>query len=565
MKTNMLILVLMVLAGCGNPSPIATRHAMSLPAELVAIDSLMQIRPDSALTMLLNSPVDDHYYQLLLSEALYKNYEPQHNRPELLQAMAYFDSIDNAFLAARCHYMNGVGYYEMDSVVPACAEYLKALETMENSWGVAEKLPNASLPTNHIVKFIALTYTRLCLLFSNLYMQEQSIYFGKQSLNYYYKCNTSPRQLAWMLDEIGSQYEMKEVLDSASYYYRKGLAILSDTNNLTYRDLKTHLSYYSYKLEDNPSQNRKNLYALLHQAESDKEALSRCLILGELFFHESNYDSASLYLNRVYENTESVVSKKQAAEWMVETCKYQGKKYEQYANYLVQFANQEEKNSIIKSQLTELCNDFEKRRHDSIQKLNARKAQIRVGKVILGIVFAFLVGFIVYHFVNKRKQRILRNQKETIEKQLETERQAHRIQQTALGNKLKQKNKLLKELKTAQKPTEPIELMQEEVQGDYFDEAICQYILNVCNDHQKPIKSTIPISAYADIALNHEQEAQLKDAATRHFGQLFEYLKANYPKLSRKDFFYCYLCLLGLDNSQIAVMTQHSYRTIWER
>ena len=107
--------------------------------------------------------------------------------------------------------------------------------------------------------------------------------------------------------------------------------------------------------------------------------------------------------------------------------------------------------------------------------------------------------------------------------------------------------------------------MQEEVQGDYFDEAICQYILNVCNDHQKPIKSTIPISAYADIALNHEQEAQLKDAATRHFGQLFEYLKANYPKLSRKDFFYCYLCLLGLDNSQIAVMTQHSYRTIWER
>ena len=28
---------------------------------------------------------------------------------------------------------------------------------------------------------------------------------------------------------------------------------------------------------------------------------------------------------------------------------------------------------------------------------------------------------------------------------------------------------------------------------------------------------------------------------------------------------YCYLCLLGLDNMQIAVMLQHSLSTIWDR
>ena len=51
----------------------------------------------------------------------------------------------------------------------------------------------------------------------------------------------------------------------------------------------------------------------------------------------------------------------------------------------------------------------------------------------------------------------------------------------------------------------------------------------------------------------------------RHYGPLFEKLKLQYPELKEKDFLYCYLCLLGLDNMQIAVLSQLSYRTIWER
>ena len=101
---------------------------------LSSLDTLMQSRPDSALAVLVEgyetfgtSVADRHYYHLLLSEALYKNDQPQTDREALLDAMAYYDSLcegkatrRNAsipYLAARCHYMNGVGYYEMDSVV----------------------------------------------------------------------------------------------------------------------------------------------------------------------------------------------------------------------------------------------------------------------------------------------------------------------------------------------------------------------------------------------------------------------------------------------------------------
>ena len=155
-----LLLVLVMMAACH-------RHATEtiyIPSQrLVAIDTLMQSRPDSALTLLMDTTLQGPYYQLLLSEALYKNDYAQANRAELLDAMAYFDSIGDPFLSARCHYMNGVGYYEQDSVVSACAEYLKALEIMEEKFGEEELV-------GYKAKFMALTNTHLCSLFSNQYM-----------------------------------------------------------------------------------------------------------------------------------------------------------------------------------------------------------------------------------------------------------------------------------------------------------------------------------------------------------------------------------------------------------
>ena len=169
-----LLLIIITMVSCLRH---ATETAYAPSPRLVAIDTLMHTRPDSALTLLLDSTVDDPYYQLLLSEALYKNDYAQTNRNELLDAMGYFDSINDPFLSARCHYMNGVGYYEMDSVVLACQEYMKALEIME------ERFPEKEL-IGYKAKFMALTYSHLCALFSEQYLPEQTIYFGKKALSF---------------------------------------------------------------------------------------------------------------------------------------------------------------------------------------------------------------------------------------------------------------------------------------------------------------------------------------------------------------------------------------------
>ena len=157
-------------------------------------------------------------------------------------------------------------------------------------------------------------------------------------------------------------------------------------------------------------------------------------------------------------------------------------------------------------------------------------------------------------------------EKQKTEELLETESYSHKIKQAALSSRLKKSNEALRELKGQMKQQKkPITKNAESQVAEFADEPICQHILAVCNDKSNPIKSTVPVSSYADIALTDAQNAQLKDAAMRHYGPLFGKLKHQHPELKEKDFLYCYLCLLGLDNSQIAVLTQLSYRTIWER
>ena len=141
----------------GTPNPPAYGHPLkrgtTAHEALVGIDSLMWRQADSALKVMLEFAGSDeadsmdvfegHYCQVLVAELLFKNYYAQSNRTEVLKAVGYFDSIvgmdgadargaspqrgasvqkRDAFLAARAHYINGVGFYERDSLIEACGE-----------------------------------------------------------------------------------------------------------------------------------------------------------------------------------------------------------------------------------------------------------------------------------------------------------------------------------------------------------------------------------------------------------------------------------------------------------
>ena len=585
-------LFLLALVAC-RPSTKVVEPTETPSPELLTVDSLMWQQPDSALACLVScfdacttTEYNRHYANLLLSELLYKNDYAQTNRPELQQAVAYFDSLvgeapplqrgseefpplkggkgdskhkpisnnDHFFLAARAHYINGVGYYENDSAVPACREYLKALEIMEGRFEEKEMVGKKA-------RFMALTYTRLTDIYSDYYLHEPAIYCAQCSLPYFRKQNSSSWNLSWVLNGIGSHYDMMNELDSAEYYYQKAEDALHDTNTLMFRDIATRQAYLEYKkdsLEADASILR--LFQLLSESENNLERFARCATIGELFYREAQLDSAWHYLNMVYHETPNIGTKKQAAEWLVEICKVKDRVAEmhEFASFLVPFANQEENKSNIKSQLTQLFNTFIQAKSNRQHQMEANKR----AKLTITVIGSLIVVLLIIFFLHVRNKQ----HKRKLEAQIEKERHAHKVQQAALAGRLKRSNAALK----AQAKTESVAVPFSDVQDPnaakkYSDEPICQHILAVCNDKSNPIKSTVPVSSYADIALTDAQNAQLKDAAMRHYGPLFGKLKHQHPELKEKDFLYCYLCLLGLDNSQIAVLTQLSYRTIWER
>ena len=152
------LFLLALLSACHRPLKVVEPAETPSP-ELLTVDSLMWQQPDTALACLVScfdacttTEYNRHYANLLLSELLYKNDYAQTNRPALRQAVAYFDALAGthdtdtrgvslqaeprrdarrasahdatAFLAARAHYINGVGYYENDSAVQACTEYI---------------------------------------------------------------------------------------------------------------------------------------------------------------------------------------------------------------------------------------------------------------------------------------------------------------------------------------------------------------------------------------------------------------------------------------------------------
>lgn len=523
----------LALAGCGRngTSDPSCRDATCHVPTLSEIDSLMWQRPDTALTVLVgyltNDTVPaatpegrfaDHYAQLLASELLYKNDCEQTNRTELLSAVEYFDSLrtcsdDLAFLDARAHYIKGVGSYERDSVVDACREYLQALEIMEDRFGEKDLV-------GHKARFMALTHVRLYSLFSNQYLHEQAIFFAKCSMPYYRKQESS-WQVPWMLEEIGSHYDMMGQLDSADYYYHRAFANINDTLCLLYRDIKARHSFLHYKLDKDPTAPLEALYNILDHSESKKELTARCLAIGEIYFHQLQYDSAWKYLNIVFLESSSTASKKQAAEWLVGICKIQNQieQQKQYADYLVPFANLSEKQGIIKSQLCEQFSQYEGKVLEWSHNRKMKKQKVFVLMGIGGLVFVAVIVF----GVAKRKRK--------------KEKKIHDKQFEDLTRQFKAKT--------------------------FFDEPICVNILSIVNDNV--FKSKIDYGNYKDFALEKQQLLELRNSAESHFGATFKTLLNDYPQLTDDDLIYCCLYLLGLENADVAALMQRDFSTICSR
>ena len=460
------IVLIVVLAGCGyspdSPALTGTPSQRGTTYQtLENIDSLMWEQPDSAFAMLqefASSATSDgmdvfegHYCQVLIAELLFKNDYGQSNRKDLLKAVHYFDSIvgmdgadaygkadargaavreRDAFLAARAHYINGVGFYERDSMVAACGEYLKALEIMETHFPNLETQDVATLQVGHLPRFMGLTYGRLAELFSEQFMQEPAIVCCKKALAFNNIEPTSYLGASKLLKRLGKQYDKLNQLDSALYYYDEALRLLPDTNNLVYRDLVSQVALLNYKMGKGAEPSISELKHIMVQAADENEKLVRFSTIGCIYCVDGQYDSALIYLTPVFENKDDVVRQRVAASYLHEIYQSKGDtvKVAQFAVYLTENTVSQGKSNAQVSQLNELFQQHlqweqEKAEAERRQAEQLAARQRLVQGVVTAVVVLLVLGLGLWWWMAKRKKeheaeaQILNEEKQQLQTQ----------------------------------------------------------------------------------------------------------------------------------------------------
>ena len=541
-----------------------------------------------------------HYAHLLLSELLYKNDYAQTNRTELQQTVTYFDSLiadtrgvslqgqvgccrdtsnvsvrrastknatqTNIFLDARAHYINGVGYYENDSAVQACAEYLKTLEIMENHFEEKELI-------GHKARFMAYTYNRLGDMFSEQFMMEPSIDCYQNALVFCKIEPTSPTGVSNILYRLGKQYDKMGEKIKAKDYYEQAINGLPNNYGLLFRDLVSTKALCDYQLGEGVEQLLNTFRQINALVDNENEYLLRCLTMGGVFFKEMMYDSALLYLVPVFENKENIIIQIQAADYL--RIIYDSLGNEEKSDECVRFlANHVKTESHNKALVSQLENLFQNYMNGKIEKKNTRekhKAVSRTMKILVPIVLV-VAAVVVAVSRKKNKKNLVKLEAEAMrqmekrakqyEKALEAEQRAHRMEQAALSGRLKRSNQEIRELKDQIKQLDDL-AAKTEVAASFDEEPVCRLIMDRVNKGQ--FKSKVDYIIYKDSALDKQQLLDLRLAADRHFGHFTTRLKKAYPELTNGDLDYCCLYLLGLTDADIAALMQRAYNTVVER
>ena len=623
--------LLLVSVCCGEKTRQMEGQGSSAHAALAEIDSLMWRQADSAFVLLQEFVVgpdakeldtfDGHYCQVLISELLYKNDCKQTNRGDLLLAVNYFDSLRadahgvslqerNVFLDARAHYINGVGYYELGNVVHACAEYLKALELMEEHFEEKELVGKKA-------QFMTYIYNRLGDMFGEQLLAEPAITCYKQALLYCKRGSTSIYGIPVLLYNLGIQYDVANQKDSAAFYYEKALANLPDYDNIHYRDIITSKSVLAYNLGFCLDSVINSMKYVISLTTDEHERTYRFLTLGNILFESGMYDSSRFYLETVFEQQDDIQSKIVAAENLCSIYQKEGDsvKARKYSSFLADFTMTEIEKKKDVSKINEMFKNHLAQKQEKQAEVNREKAIKKVIKIIIPI--AVIIALVIIILAKFRSKKLLKEQQEEADRMLgeteqqykeelrqrqaeaeklledkekhyqqeieakkvearkeleerdkqhmeaiEAERQTHRMEQAAITGRLKRKNQEVRELKDQIKQLDDL-ATKIEVAASFDEEPICRLIMDRVNEGQ--FKSKIDYIIYKDSALDKQQLLDLRLAVDRHFGQFTVRLKKAYPELTNGDLDYCCLYLLGLTDADIAALMQRTYNTVFER
>lgn len=360
-------------------------HHHSSNLLLYQVDSLLNVKPDSALAVLRNlsaldemTEADRAYYALLLAEATDKNELPLLPCDSLLDfALDYYGDDDKEMAVALLY--KGRLLAQMNDKKAAIENNLKALEVLQD------------YPED--TKSRRLIYSSLGLWYGDCGLYDKALEMQNQALHY--SCSAKDTAIAY--HNIGYVYTMRDLQDSSIAYQRKAVEYVvrsKDTNMMVASWHSLSLFYGRFDKTDSAV-----VYArkVLQYVSDEHKMANAYYNMGDLYIDLEQYDSARYYL----EKSLLLSSSWSMPYWSLAVMESELGNFQSAYHYLDTFVMVQDSLDV-----SEKLSEVQHLVYKHQTELEVKDAQIKSRRIIAWIVFmAIIVCFVLILIYQHRIDR----------------------------------------------------------------------------------------------------------------------------------------------------------------
>lgn len=469
---------------------------------LLSADSLMEIYPDSALSILesISSPqklprADRALYALLLTQARHKNYIALGDDSLIKTAVEYYGDKKKSVRAAKAHYYWGATYLEKGYTSFAVDEYLTAIRLM---------------PVRD--EFLAMIYDNL----ADCYEKDDLYDIAIEAYRQAYQILEGGSQQTYPLRGIARICLLQNKKDSALLYYQKALDYaLAEQDSSLIGALYHDLAMVYNKKKDYVQADKYVSKAMIMQGD---DAVNVCLSKAQIMLNLNKLDSASYFFSKnidqlniygkavCYDGMHQIAKKR--GEWKIAT--------ENMDAYRVLYDSMQ-----IMNDNEELNRLMDKHQLEEHRRLLSEHTKMLVFTLVS--VFFFLMIICVFCFMwndRKRKKRYIALQRELTQNRVDT--------------------MLLKEEEVSETNKEDLDKKRSKLTEQQIQLCISVLKTTNCYDQLEALEKATPKQLLVMRSLRKEIRSEISSA----FVDVMMNLKERYPALTGDDIFYCVLSLL---------------------
>lgn len=469
---------------------------------LLSADSLMEIYPDSALSILesISSPqklprADRALYALLLTQARHKNYIALGDDSLIKMAVEYYGDKKKSVRAAKAHYYWGATYLEKGYTSFAVDEYLTAIRLM---------------PVRD--EFLAMIYDNL----ADCYEKDDLYDIAIEAYRQAYQILEGGSQQTYPLRGIARICLLQNKKDSALLYYQKALDYaLAEQDSSLIGALYHDLAMVYNEKKDYVQADKYVSKAMIMQGD---DAVNVCLSKAQIMLNLNKLDSASYFFSKnidqlniygkavCYDGMHQIAKKR--GEWKIAT--------ENMDAYRVLYDSMQ-----IMNDNEELNRLMDKHQLEEHKRLLSEHTKMLVFTLVS--VFFFLMIICVFCFMwndRKRKKRYIALQRELTQNRVDT--------------------MLLKEEEISETNKEDLDKKRSKLTEQQIQLCISVLKTTNCYDQLEALEKATPKQLLVMRSLRKEIRSEISSA----FVDVMMNLKERYPALTGDDIFYCVLSLL---------------------